>query len=855
MCNACHTSFGFELASGKCELPLENGIDCVAKYVVIIVVVAIVVGVGMKRLIVKFIAEDKSRFEAITSRIGLSKDLVADELGESIFGTEVTTLSNEAIMTGIKHWRYALMMDWTEYKGAAPTQSKFTYNALVEGVQRLRPRFYPPCQDLHHHDIVGVALPLFNDFNVLVMCSAACALAVTWLASVRSGLSAVVAELSQIRADGGADDARMLETLGTAVLQYAETMWYGLGFLYVLLLFMALAHAIWANVFAKRFNALNSTMSDYVLQLTSVPPSLTSEKELQEILESSFGVPIVGVSIGYDLSAPNVADKIYQMSERLLVRRDYSFDSSKVDQLDPGMSFGYDKKLAAPEVENSEKADMEEFRSLFNGTDIKGSGSAFVVFHSKADVGKAYEAHRIFLVEGNEVEARTIASEPTSVLWSNFGVLRATRMLSLVKANFIVVLTFVLLYICVYRPLNRYVMRPYAMVGSAPKAVTQQTLGIIFAIVGNLLGAVLWQSCSGVGYYKREDLDKLLLNFSVLTTFFNVVYANFNYLHRKCLGGFNATPLTGGAGLDAVLAESDVSEAFYFLMFPGFLFTGPLTGQIVGNVLPIVQNFLLFKLLFVWRCLPTSFARMVALAVGSPDVTKGLSARTAEQAFQPHELGLAWDYANYIVNPSACFLTLFVLSDTMWMLFLVTVIWAVFTSFTYRYMVLPLSKKQVFPSSSLEERAEFWWGIPVSIIAAAWAFWGVRLGRLGSFDAPVIGEWWPVLASFLLSLLAYWTVIFKLDRRRAIEIYAVSALASAAHLQEKDEPYEDVASRLLYTWFNTNPVHVLKSHYRPEDLKEVTPLAPFYYGKEYLVLQQRAEAEKDAEKDAENETD
>jgi len=54
---------------------------------------------------------------------------------------------------------------------------------------------------------------------------------------------------------------------------------------------------------------------------------------------------------------------------------------------------------------------------------------------------------------------------------------------------------------------------------------------------------------------------------------------------------------------------------------------------------------------------------------------------------------------------------------------------------------------------------------------------------------------------------------------------------------EEDRLYIMARERLIYDWFNSNPVNVLKSRYYPEHLSAVSRAHQLYvYGKEYLHL-------------------
>merc|ERR1711879_883510 len=86
-----------------------------------------------------------------------------------------------------------------------------------------------------------------------------------------------------------------------------------------------------------------------------------------------------------------------------------------------------------------------------------------------------------------------------------------------------------------------------------------------------------------------------------------------------------------------------------------------------------------------------------------------------------------------------------------------------------------------------------WWGVPVSTVCAARAYWGHRLGLCSIYMIPV---------AFLFSIVLYLYVLKHID-----DIGGIRAVDSV------EEDYADVQAKLLYSWFNTNPIHVLKSRY------------------------------------------
>lgn len=52
----------------------------------------------------------------------------------------------------------------------------------------------------------------------------------------------------------------------------------------------------------------------------------------------------------------------------------------------------------------------------------------------------------------------------------------------------------------------------------------------------------------------------------------------------------------------------------------------------------------------------------------------------------------------------------------------------------------------------------------------------------------------------------------------------------------QDVHVEEVKKQMLYTWFNTNPIHVLKSSLKTTSIPaEILSPIPYIYGKEFLL--------------------
>merc|ERR1719193_217981 len=91
--------------------------------------------------------------------------------------------------------------------------------------------------------------------------------------------------------------------------------------------------------------------------------------------------------------------------------------------------------------------------------------------------------------------------------------------------------------------------------------------------------------------------------------------------------------------------------------------------------------------------------------------------------------------------PTVSMASLFVLSPGMGKIFPVMLAWTAFMYAFHRFVILRITKKQMYASENLTIGAEFLWGIPLASVAMAWAFWGFRLGRgslRGVFTVPLM---------------------------------------------------------------------------------------------------------------------
>jgi hypothetical protein len=146
---------------------------------------------------------------------------------------------------------------------------------------------------------------------------------------------------------------------------------------------------------------------------------------------------------------------------------------------------------------------------------------------------------------------------------------------------------------------------------------------------------------------------------------------------------------------------------------------------------------------------------------------------------------------------------------------LVLVGWFIYVYLQQKYCHLYLCKVVDYTDITLDDCAMYFWGVPLSMIASASALWGHKLGLWGIWCVPL---------SFVFSLGLYVALVYQVIER-----------VSHHRKTVKRENYEELAERHGCDWFNTNPIHVLRSQYLTADDDDVEPVVYYQHGKQYQL--------------------
>lgn len=439
---------------------------------------------------------------------------------------------------------------------------------------------------------------------------------------------------------------------------------------------------------------------------------------------------------------------------------------------------------------------------------------------------------------GRFLKLDTAVTEPTSVLWYNLGTRPEVMVKRFVFAILWLCLAIVLVTAFVFVPYGKFMILPYAQVHLSPGFLTQQVQGLIFGSVNGVLCTTMWINVSGIGWKEKGHQDIFCLYFAVVNAFGTATFFLGMFL-KPDVDHFLAAISADENSAATQTAEINMGEAYKNMLTPGWLFVGFLVGEVMGTLLPLVINWILLQAVFVWQCLPDCMNRVLISFIPWNPAPGHLLARGAELAFMPRDLSLAWDYAPHIVNTTLCFFMFFVLTPYIWEIFAWLLMWVGVEYAFHRFVKLRVMRKSVHSSPRRFAAALYLWGLPLSVPAAAHAYWGARL-KYWSLR-------WPVVV-FAVALFGYCSLlrIFITPEKKDQEHHA-GDMYSDQDAQQADvqEEYEDAAAKYLYNWYNVNPVHLLKSHYWNRDLwDEHDTVMPFEFGKEYLHLLERMFADK-----------
>ncbi|CAJ1371339.1 unnamed protein product [Effrenium voratum] len=702
-------------------------------------------------------------------------------------------------------------------------------------------------------NIVGVGFPLYCNamLNFLKLCI------LFWLGNgVSSGLFHDVIQTACLPFDHRKGVQKAAEDLAV------DRAWALLRLFIVTTVFHWL-HAKQQRVFAREFDDKHMEMRDYALLVDGFPEDATSEKALADYLQEALKMDgrdfpkVVGTSIAFDFSSES--DFVFSLLEEEFVKltaaneagqhKDHEDASltSLVHEVHaaweeshrgasrlhlPGARDPFDVDFTGVECSSSEESssswthvdesdeaacameqDTAEIAAKLK--QFKNSGRVFAVFeypvNDKVSAKHLQEALDRMPFKGQHMEVRLLSADPPSIIWEHcvhrlkerqrrWGCLWLSfRDISLLLANLKIVCCCLLLVLGYY-----YI---YSQVYRAQKKAKQEdfmmtTLVTVSASVGNIIiNQIVWSCAMDVGYRFKADRDAYVFRWYTVITLINTIF-NFGVITTT----FSKKP------------EDDLQQVLYEAALGHQLFMFIRGSLISYAIFPVFYILLWLKgrVILLYHYL-TSSQRAV-----------GRLRFQAEQAMEPPEWWLQYDYAAIVVMMTTSTFCLFVHGSSAWYVFTLDVAWALAMVFINQYVYLALSRETYFSTDRLDAVASRAQGVPVAMIAVCILHWANRSERKRlRFALTVV----VVVVSFIfVCLLESETRIHERYDKRT-------------HVWYEEKHYKQAEEAIVFNWWNVNPVYCLRHKFGLlQDSPSRRRTTPWRAGKGHLQPRERATA-------------
>eukprot|EP00440_Ansanella_granifera_P054450 gb/GFBE01059022.1/.p1 GENE.gb/GFBE01059022.1/~~gb/GFBE01059022.1/.p1 ORF type:complete len:1047 (+),score=261.67 gb/GFBE01059022.1/:1-3141(+) len=606
------------------------------------------------------------------------------------------------------------------------------------------------------------------------------------------------------------------------LVDFAEKRVWFCGILYAVLFVISLWFASHQKRWSDRFDAVNITMSDFCLLLTGLPCEETNEvhlkkwaqQELDKLKSTSDKLEVEGVSICYDYR--DKQDDVNGMLERFCTKEEIDLGVKLVDDE------AQDDAKELERLRSQLAEDREKALSWFEGANkLKSTGKAFLIFKSSESkelvLQELQKNPNLFKYGQTPIQVSTVQSEPPDVFWHNVGLSNAEVHSNERMAVIKVLVVFLVINIIFVFPFNRFVVLPYLAAGSSAGGPITMLNGIIMGIVNAQLGGQVWGAAFGVGYHRKDRADMFLFVMNTIITLCNtmtslMMMAFTVYMADKESLISSQGRFLGSIADDAMIGEeSDMVQNVFLMLVPGQLFVNSVNGLLMGNMLPFVQHSFVQKVMYIWKCLPDFLLQILKLILPwSPGIER-YERFNAEMAFMAGQIGLPWDYSNLIVNPFVVFLTFFAVSPYCHRLCMYLFLWTIFYWFWCRFMHLRVQSVNYYSTNKLDWAVLLFWGLPLSVLAVTPVSWAIRSGQFLT-EASQAVKLATLAGVFVLSNLLW-----------VAGMLLVHPLRHENVLESKVCTFQETKNRWIFSWFNCNPVYVLKCLHHVTDTSGKCP--------------------------------
>eukprot|EP00929_Paragymnodinium_shiwhaense_P059982 TRINITY_DN299_c0_g1_i3.p1 TRINITY_DN299_c0_g1~~TRINITY_DN299_c0_g1_i3.p1 ORF type:complete len:956 (-),score=264.29 TRINITY_DN299_c0_g1_i3:261-3128(-) len=602
-----------------------------------------------------------------------------------------------------------------------------------------------------------------------------------------------------------------------------ELLWVKRLFLWIVYVgsfALAMLHGVRQLRLYQRLDRDQKSMKDFVAILHGLPPLAGSrrvEEELKTAIESAAGTTIVGVSIAWafkedkDRVMEELATGIEQMQEDLEGEetsgpsspraQPSNFLRAKIDSLEDKM-FGDDGE----EEEEQEKCSTKE---LLEG--MTTTTDAFVVFQTEAardDIVAKFNDQGGLAFEGATLTFEDAECEPGTVTWSNFGYSSDREKFLRALQGVGMILLALLFWVTVfYGPYAWSISNFNYDNGQEPGMIYSMSFTIIVCVGNVIMYEVCNRVAEHIGFRFTDDKEAAYMIFYTVACSFNVMvdmittyimaYAIMSELGFRTYFGtrLSEVPIFPDA-FETYAIQRSLAENTYMYAFPS-------TFLIPFLIEPIAT---IFAPLYLGKVLVR---------------THKMKAADAEEwvASAPLELGR---YSDLLLNVVLGILIFYFPGGYTSGLFVAMAISHVYIYCFDHWRILRAIPKCTFASMKIDWFAQMMLAPCIGLILACLVFKSNT-----EADQPSLGPFLTVIActtAFVVHCAVHLMLL----------IYVVPRFGESESSGDKHDEvtFPDLARIQACNWFNSNPVHCLRSK---EIYKHSPPCVFLMNGKEHLL--------------------
>jgi len=200
--------------------------------------------------------------------------------------------------------------------------------------------------------------------------------------------------------------------------------------------------------------------------------------------------------------------------------------------------------------------------------------------------------------------------------------------------------------------------------------------------------------------------------------------------------------------------------------------------------------------------------------------------RECETKLMCCEFDIAWRYSDLLTNFTICIALFMYSTHYMWAIMAWLLIANVIVYVTDHYRLLRCTTQTFHVTDVLHTAFAYWWAIPVGFIGSISIHWAMNAKWISA--SPTVAYVYQVI--FMLGHCALYGMMLN-KVRNGIKKPVVPEV-----------PYQEMCEARLgeldgASYFNVNPVHVLRSWFFPHGFDESTKhCIPYAHGKEHLLL-------------------